>query len=108
MRPNILNVNLPSIIVPAFANSTTLTRTVTNVGPVESMYKAKLTNPTGTVISVNPNILVFDARTKKLSFEVTISVTKPATMDYTFGNLVWTDGSHEVKTPIAIQIQSFS
>ncbi|KAM7525955.1 hypothetical protein LguiA_015857 [Lonicera macranthoides] len=107
-RPNILNVNLPSIIVPVLANSTTLTRAVTNVGPVESMYKAKLTNPTGTIISVNPNVLVFNARTKKLSFEVTISVTKPATMDYTFGNLVWTDGSHEVKTPIVVQVQSFS
>ncbi|OVA04694.1 Peptidase S8/S53 domain [Macleaya cordata] len=56
-RPSILDVNLPSITVPSLRNSTTITRTVTNVGPVNSVYTAKINPPLG-IIGIIPVVAV--------------------------------------------------
>ncbi|KAL0324603.1 UNVERIFIED_CONTAM: Subtilisin-like protease SBT3.5 [Sesamum calycinum] len=51
---SILDVNLPSITIPYLRNSTTLTRTVTNVGSTNSIYHVIVEPPTGTIVLVNP------------------------------------------------------
>ncbi|KAJ6752366.1 hypothetical protein OIU85_002767 [Salix viminalis] len=72
-EPSILNINLPSITIPNLRNSTTLTRTVTNVGASTSIYRAVIEPPIGTSVSVKPNVLVFNRKTKKLTFSVTVT-----------------------------------
>ncbi|CAN8256578.1 unnamed protein product [Cochlearia groenlandica] len=104
-RPSLLDLNLPSITIPYLKEDVTLTRTVTNVGPVDSVYKLVVEPPTGVKISVTPNTLVFNANVKKISFKVTVSTTHKANSIYYFGSLTWTDGSHNVKIPLSIRTQ---
>ena len=109
-RPSILDVNLPSITIPNLRNSTTLTRTVTNVGAPESIYRVVIQPPIGVVITVNPDVLVFNSMTKSITFKVTVSSTHHVNTGYYFGSLTWTDGVHEVRSPLSVRteiIQSY-
>lgn len=104
-RPSMLDLNLPSITIPFLKEDVTVTRTVTNVGPVDSVYKLIVEPPLGVKISVTPNTLVFNARVKKLSFKVTVSTTHKSNSIYYFGSLTWTDGSHNVTIPLSVRTQ---
>ncbi|KAF3619971.1 putative ethylene-responsive transcription factor ESR2-like [Capsicum annuum] len=50
-------------------DSVTLKRTVTNVGNVYSVYKLVVKPPRNTAIKVTPDVLKFNAKIKKISFE---------------------------------------
>ncbi|KAG2238360.1 hypothetical protein Bca52824_092391 [Brassica carinata] len=104
-RPSMLDLNLPSITIPFLKEDVTLTRTVTNVGPVNSVYKLIVQPPMGVKISVTPNRLVFNSKVKKLSYQVTVSTTHKANSIYFFGSLTWTDGTHNVVIPLSIRTQ---
>ena len=104
-RPSMLDLNLPSITIPFLNEDVTLTRTVTNVGPVNSVYKLIVQPPMGVKISVTPKRLVFNSRVKKLSYQVTVSTTHKANSIYFFGSLIWTDGTHSVSIPLSIRTQ---
>ncbi|CAH8319822.1 unnamed protein product [Eruca vesicaria subsp. sativa] len=104
-RPSMLDLNLPSITIPYLKEDVTLTRTVTNVGPVDSVYKVVVQPPMGVKISVTPNTLVFNSSVKKLSYQVTVSTTHKANSIYYFGSLTWTDGTHNVVIPLSIRTQ---
>ncbi|KAG6714367.1 hypothetical protein I3843_05G183600 [Carya illinoinensis] len=80
--PSILNLNFPSITIPTLRNSTTFTRTVTNVGAVYSRYVAQA-----------------------ISFTVTVSSTHKVTTGYSFGSLTWSDGVHSVRSPISVRTE---
>ncbi|KAK6140799.1 hypothetical protein DH2020_025460 [Rehmannia glutinosa] len=100
---SILDVNLPSITIPYLRNSTTLTRRVTNVGATNSVYHVIVEPPTGTLVIVNPPVLIFNPNTKKISFKVTIISMHQLSAGYYFGSLIWTDGIHDVRSPIAVR-----
>ncbi|VVB14181.1 unnamed protein product [Arabis nemorensis] len=105
-RPSMLDLNLPSITVPFLKGEVTVTRTVTNVGPVFSFYKLIVEPPFGVTIDVAPNVLAFNTYVKQLSFNVTISTTHQANSIYYFGSLTWTDCSHhKVTIPISVRTQ---
>ncbi|KAH0936787.1 hypothetical protein HID58_004248 [Brassica napus] len=104
-RPSMLDLNLPSITIPFLKEDVTLTRTVTNVGPVDSVYKLIVQPPMGVKISVTPQTLVFNSGVKKLSYQVTVSTTHKANSIYFFGSLTWTDGTHNVVIPLSIRTQ---
>ncbi|KAK7247050.1 hypothetical protein RIF29_41926 [Crotalaria pallida] len=102
-----LNLNLPSISVPNLKKSAKVMRTVTNVGNITSVYKAKVKAPHGIRVRVEPQILSFNSASRVLSFNVSFLPTKKLQGDYKFGSLTWTDGKHFVRTPIAVRtIQS--
>ncbi|GFP84217.1 subtilisin-like protease sbt3.3 [Phtheirospermum japonicum] len=98
-----LNVNLPSITIPHLRNSTTLTRRVTNVGPVNSVYRVIVEPPSGALVIVDPPIMIFNCNTKKIAFKVTVISMHQLSAGYYFGSLMWTDGVHNVRSPIAIR-----
>ncbi|KAG9131213.1 hypothetical protein Leryth_006062 [Lithospermum erythrorhizon] len=101
-RLSIFNVNVPSITIPDLEKPITLLRTVTNVGPVNSTYKAIIKAPFGTNISVKPRYLKFNSTTTKLSFIVKISATQESIF-FNFGSLTWTDSKHFVRIPISVK-----
>ncbi|KAJ6753468.1 PEPTIDASE S8 [Salix purpurea] len=103
--PSILNINLPSITIPNLRNSATLTRTVTNVGASTSIYRAVIEPPFGTSVSVEPNVLVFHRKTKKLTFSVTVNAAHQVNTGYFFGSITWTDGVHTVRTPLSVRTE---
>ncbi|GLT64652.1 hypothetical protein SLA2020_371310 [Shorea laevis] len=99
----LLNLNLPSISIPNLKKRVTVTRTVTNVGHVDAVYKAVVQAPHGINMKVEPRILIFNITTQVLPFKVTFSTTQKVYGDYKFGSLVWTDGEHIVRSPIAVR-----
>nr|GMC86059.1 subtilisin-like protease SBT3.4 [Ipomoea batatas] len=104
-KPLALDLNLPSIAVPNLNKPVTIHRTVTNVGPPKSVYKAVVKSPLGTTVTVKPNVLSFDANKHKLSFTLRISPVEETNSGFTFGSLLWTDGVHFVRSPIAVKKQ---
>lgn len=102
--PSMLDVNLPSITIPYLSEEITITRTVTNVGPVGSVYKAVIEPPLGINLQVNPKTLEFGPNTHKITFTVRVSTTHRANTDYHFGSLTWTDsGAHNVRIPLSVR-----
>lgn len=104
-EPSILNINLPSITIPNLRNSITLTRTVTNVGASNSIYRVMIEPPFGTSVSVKPNVLVFNHKTKKITFTVTVTTAHQVNTEYSFGSLTWTDGVHIVRSPLSVRTE---
>ncbi|XP_033142735.1 subtilisin-like protease SBT3.13 isoform X2 [Brassica rapa] len=103
-KPSILDMNLPSITIPNIEKEVTLTRSVTNVGPIKSIYKAVIESPLGITLTVNPTTLVFSSEDKKvLSFTVKAKTSHKVNTGYFFGSLTWTDGVHDVKIPVSVQ-----
>ncbi|XP_052482733.1 subtilisin-like protease SBT3.9 isoform X3 [Gossypium raimondii] len=98
------NLNLPSITLPELKQRMTVSRTVTNVGPVNSIYVARIQAPAGIDVSVEPWILTFNSTTKKLKFKVTFCSQLKVQGRYSFGNLYWEDGIHVVRIPVVVRI----
>ncbi|KAJ4829925.1 hypothetical protein Tsubulata_012117 [Turnera subulata] len=89
---SLLNFNYPSIAVPRLTHSITLTRKLKNVGK-PGRYTARVTEPYGISVIVDPKVLVFDKIGDERSFTVTLEAKWPgAAKDYEFGHLIWADG----------------
>lgn len=102
-----MNLNLPSITIPNLKRATTVTRTVTNVGQINSKYTVLVQAPSGVKMTVEPQSLSFNITTQILSFKVTFFSTQRANGGYKFGSLTWTDGEHIVRIPAAIRVIGF-
>ncbi|XP_065865753.1 subtilisin-like protease SBT1.6 [Euphorbia lathyris] len=106
------NLNYPSIaaLFPTSASAGTSSRafirTLTNVGPVNSVYHARIEAPKGATITVKPSRLVFSEAVKKRSYVVTITAnTRNLVLDDSgaaFGSISWSDGKHVVRSPIVV------
>ncbi|KAL0428416.1 UNVERIFIED_CONTAM: Subtilisin-like protease SBT3.3 [Sesamum latifolium] len=105
---SLMNLNFPSIVVPALKTSITVKRRVTNVGPSNSEYRATIKHPLGTTVSVKPEVLVFDSNTRTIDFEVTVEAAQTMNTGYMFGSLTWTDGKHSVRSPISVRTSLYS
>ncbi|KAK4734793.1 hypothetical protein R3W88_009054 [Solanum pinnatisectum] len=86
-RPSILEVNLPFATIPSLKKTITVGRTP----------------PLGITIKVNPETLIFNSSTRKISFTLTISTSHKYTREYYFESLTWTDGLHRVRSPISVR-----
>ncbi|KFK45042.1 hypothetical protein AALP_AA1G336600 [Arabis alpina] len=104
-KPSVLDVNLPSITIPNLKDEVNLTRTVTNVGPVDSVYKVVVEPPLGVRVAVTPEMLMFNSTTKRVSFTVRVSTTHKINTGFYFGSLIWTDSVHNVTIPVSIRTQ---
>nr|KAJ0221396.1 hypothetical protein LSAT_V11C200093620 [Lactuca sativa] len=95
------DLNYPSFALSAKDSGTivrTFNRTVTNVGAPESTYQANVVAPSGLVVKVYPSSLAFKAVGEKQYFVVTVDATIGSMM--ISGSLVWSDGVHNVRSPI--------
>lgn len=84
----------------------TFIRTATNVGPLNSVYTARVESPKGVTVTVKPPKLVFSEEVRKLMYAVTVTVdTKNLVLDDSgavYGSLSWLDGKHVVRSPIVV------
>ncbi|XP_004292430.1 PREDICTED: subtilisin-like protease-like [Fragaria vesca subsp. vesca] len=97
------NLNLPSITVHEVKQRMTVSRTVTNVGPVNSIYIARVQTPAGVSVRVKPSVLLFNSTVKKLEFKVVFRPLLKVAGRFSFGNLYWEDGFHVVRIPLAVR-----
>jgi hypothetical protein len=96
------DLNYPSIAIGALAGIQTVPRTVTNVGPAGT-YNVSVDAPPGIDVTVDPASLTLPegaSATYWVTFTANPSVEYDA---YTFGSLTWSDGPHDVTSPIAIR-----
>lgn len=103
--PSMLDLNLASITIPNLRNSVTVSRTVTNVGPINSTYKALVQAPMGVEVILRPSVLAFNSTTKKFTFSVTFVTTHKVQGEYYFGSLSWSDGIRVVASPISVRTE---
>jgi hypothetical protein len=99
------NLNLASIGVNGVLGSTVVHRTVTNVSDTEATYTATVTPPGGFRVVVEPSTLTLGPG-ESASFEVRIRNRAAPSGAWRFGSLVWSDGTHEVRSPIAVNAQA--
>lgn len=100
----LIDLNYPSITVPGLTGSVTVTRKVKNVGS-PGTYRARVRSPHGISVHVEPDSLKFERAGEEKRFRVTLQVKKPggAVKDYVFGQLIWSDGRHYVRSPIVVK-----
>ncbi|KAK7843419.1 subtilisin-like protease sbt1.3 [Quercus suber] len=101
--PGDLNYPAISAVFPEKASTAVLTlhRTVTNVGPPVSNYRAMVSPFKGASVNVEPQSLNFTRKYQKLSYKVTFTTLSRQSVPE-FGGLVWKDGVHRVRSPIVI------
>ncbi|CAA7025102.1 unnamed protein product [Microthlaspi erraticum] len=104
-RPSVLDFNLPSITIPNLKEEVTLTRILTNVGPINSVYRVAVEPPLGVRVTVTPETLVFDSTAKRVSFKVRVSTKHRINTGYYFGSLTWSDSVHNVTIPLSVRTQ---
>ncbi|CAL5053774.1 unnamed protein product [Urochloa decumbens] len=99
-----LNYPAFSVVFGSDFKAVTQRRAVRNVGSdVVSVYTASVTSPAGVRVTVSPGTLVFTSLWRTLEYEVTFTPEGGAIVPrYTFGSIVWSDGQHQVTSPIAI------
>jgi hypothetical protein len=105
---NVFDFNYPTItILDLGAKIVNVSRTVTNVGP-PSIYNVQTKAPDGISILVEPSYLSFKEVGEKKSFKVIVMKTMDnvaTTLDYVFGELLWTNGKHRVRSTIAVKFK---
>jgi subtilisin family serine protease len=95
------DVNVPSIAIGDLAGIQTVKRRVTNVGSSPATYDASVTG-SGFSAFVSPASLTLAPGETK-SFTVTFTRTTAALNAYVGGQLTWTDGTHDVRSPIVLR-----
>ncbi|XP_044950390.1 subtilisin-like protease SBT3.6 [Hordeum vulgare subsp. vulgare] len=98
-----LNLNVPSITIPELRGKLSVSRTVTNVGPVTSKYRARVEAPPGVDVTVSPSLLTFNSTVNRLTFKVMFQAKLKVQGRYTFGSLTWEDGTHTVRIPLVVR-----
>ncbi|GJW37834.1 subtilisin-like protease SBT1.4 [Tanacetum coccineum] len=81
-------------------------RTVKNVGDVDCVYKVSVNAPSGVDVVVSPAELKFSEEKNEAEYEITF--TSSGGSSAAFGSIEWSDGVHNVRSPIAASYSSGS
>jgi subtilisin family serine protease len=96
------NFNGASIAIGDLAGIQTVSRKVTNVGTSTATYTASVAGLAGINAVVTPSTLTIAPGQTK-TFIVSFTRTTAALNAYVGGQLTWTDGSHNVRSPIVVK-----
>ncbi|KAF2323631.1 hypothetical protein GH714_036386 [Hevea brasiliensis] len=103
------NLNYPSfsVVFEPKTDVVTYKRVMKNVGSsVDAVYKVKVNAPANIEVKVSPSKLVFSAENQTLSYDVTFSSASlgwSSISSQSFGSIEWSDGTHLVRSPIAVK-----
>ncbi|XP_011090078.1 subtilisin-like protease SBT3.18 [Sesamum indicum] len=101
------NINYPSITVSSLTCTTTIKRTVHNVGHMKTaMYFASIVSPNGVEVVVWPRILMFTPFKEEMTYFVTLKPVKMSEGRFDFGWITWSDGFHQVRSPLVVQVNT--
>ncbi|KAG9135439.1 hypothetical protein Leryth_007195 [Lithospermum erythrorhizon] len=93
---DILNLNYPSI-----TSEMTVSRTLKNVGE-PGTYTARIRQPVRVGATVEPKTLQFEKHGEEKTFTLIFNATPGTITDIVFGELLWKDGVHYVRSPIVV------
>ncbi|MFP5392715.1 MAG: S8 family peptidase [Gammaproteobacteria bacterium] len=100
------NLNLASITAANVLGTLTLTRTVTNVGPATATYNVNASLP-GFTVAVQPLSLTI-APGAKATYKVTLTRTSAPLDTWSYGSLVWSNGSTQVRSPLTARASALA
>ncbi|KAL5991679.1 hypothetical protein ACLOJK_012588 [Asimina triloba] len=98
------NLNYPSIALKVSSRKSfeaNFSRTVTNVGPANSVYKVTVSTQPRVSIRVTPSVLAFTESRGKKSFVVTVE-GMIISEGMVSGFMQWLDGTHVVRSPVVV------
>ncbi|KAE8795366.1 Subtilisin-like protease [Hordeum vulgare] len=95
-----VQLNYPTITVPLTSTQFTVNRTVTNVGPAGSTFKAKVEVPRSVTVRVVPETMSFSKTGEKKTYSVSVSGHGLGKELYVEGTLSWVSEKHVVRSPI--------
>lgn len=99
-------LNYPSFSLTLRSGAQTYTRTVTNVGKPNSLYKNLIFAPQGVEVEVTPSTLQFNEVNQKASFAVTFKQTSyggnTEDMPFAQGYIKWSSDQHSVRIPLVV------
>ncbi|GJN09031.1 hypothetical protein PR202_ga26998 [Eleusine coracana subsp. coracana] len=101
------DLNYPAIVLADLNATVTVKRTVTNVGANRAaVYRAFVASPQGSRAAVWPPELAFGhgGGDGALSYYVTVTPAKLSRGRFDFGDVVWSDGYHRVRTPLVVRV----
>ncbi|OAY82290.1 Subtilisin-like protease SBT3.3 [Ananas comosus] len=101
-----LDLNYPAITISNLRSSITVKRTLRNVGQKNAFYFASVKNPQGVHAFVWPGVLIFTPHKEKMTYYVTVTPIKQSEDRYDFGEIMWSDGYHHVRTPLAVRVSN--
>lgn len=94
------NLNLPSITLGTMTGTTTVRRSVTNVGSGPATYTSSVAMSGGIILRVVPDTLTLaPGQTASFTVTVTPGASTPR-FTWQYGSLTWTDGTHVVRSPV--------
>ncbi len=97
------SLNYPSIAIGDLPGVQTVTRRVTNVSGVNSIYHLDVEAPPGYTVEVTPTKLVVAAG-DYADYKVKITRTTAPFGEFKFGSITWHDKpGHKVRSPIAVR-----
>jgi len=99
------DLNLPSIAVDGVIGERVVRRFVTNVADADGTYTVSVVSPPGFRVTVEPTSLTV-AVGEVASYEVTIRNRDAPAGEWRFGSLTWSDGTHDVRSPIAVNAKT--
>ncbi|KAK9157692.1 hypothetical protein Scep_004266 [Stephania cephalantha] len=100
------HLNLPSITVSNLDSQITIERTLRYVGRGIGVYFASVTKPDGVDVIVWPRVLIFSNHCKERSYYITVTPSKHSSGRYDFGEIVWQDKEHRVRSPLIICVNN--
>lgn len=101
------NLNYPSITISNLQCATTIKRTVRNVGHNKiAVYFVSIMSPNGVQVVVWPSVLIFSPFKEEASFYVTFTPMKISRGRFDFGEIVWSDGFHQVRSPLVVLVNT--
>ena len=101
------NLNLASITAASVPGTMTIARKVTNVSGADGTFIASTNPPAGWTASVSPASMTL-AKGATGNFNVTVTRTSAALNTWGFGTLTWSDGLHNVVSPLSVRAVGFS
>ena len=99
------NLNLASLTAAEVAGTLTLTRKVKNVTGATGTYVASTSLPGWNVVVTPASLTLAPGATS--SFTVALTRTSATVGAWTFGNLTWTDGVRQVRSPLSARAIGF-
>jgi len=100
------NLNLASLTAANVLGKLTFTRTVTNASASPRTFSASASLP-GYDVVVSPSSLTLGGGASA-SYNVNVTRTNAAIGTWAFGNLVWSDGMHQARSPITVMASLLS
>ncbi len=95
------DLNIASITLSGLVSSRSVTRRVTNVGE-PGIYQASIVSPEGVDVTVSPAVLNL-ASDETAEYSLTFTTSGSELYNWSFGELTWDDGEHQVRSPLAVR-----